>query len=243
MSKSKGNVVDPKAMMERYGADACRLFILFAAPPEMDLEWSDQGVEGVYRFLSRVWRVASENISFAGKDAPDTAGELRSLTHRTIKKVGEDIARFNFNTAISAIMELVNGMSKYNEVNTAARDSGALREATWALTLLVAPFAPHLAEELWEAQGAGSAADDASGSVHSAGWPAFDPALIVSDTITLIVQVNGKLRDRLDAPAAINKEEMEQLARASANVLKYVDGKEIVKVIAVPGKLINIVTK
>ncbi len=236
MSKSKGNVVDPNMMMERYGADACRLFILFAAPPEMDLEWSDKGVEGIYRFLNRAWRVVTENISWSGQDAPDLAGDLRGLTHRTIKKVGEDVARFNFNTAISAIMELVNGMSKYNESNASIRDAGAVREASWALTLLLAPFAPHLAEELWEAQGAAY-------SVHSAGWPAFDSDLVVSDTITLIVQVNGKLRDRVEAPAGIGREDMETLARSSENVLKHLGGREIAKIIAVPGKLINIVTK
>lgn len=243
MSKSKGNVVDPQAIMERYGADSCRLFILFAAPPGMDLEWSDQGVEGVYRFLNRAYRVAADNIRFSGwsKKADsgasvDEAKELRVLTHRTIRKVGEDIERFGFNTAISAIMELVNGMSKYNETVGAARDVKAVMEATRALGLLMAPFAPHVAEELWSMMGE-------KGSVHSAAWPSFEPALCETDTITLIVQINGKLRDRIEAPVDISKKDMEKLASESERVLKHLEGRPIVKVVAVPGKLINIVVK
>jgi leucyl-tRNA synthetase len=237
MSKSKGNVVDPHAIMKKYGADACRLFILFAAPPEMDLEWSDQGVEGVHRFLNRAQRVATDNITFVrgGEDGGDAAS-VRRLTHRTIRKVGEDIERFGFNTAISAIMELVNGMSKYNETAGPTRDRVAAAEATRALVMLLAPFAPHLSEELWAQMGE-------TGSVHSAAWPSYDPALCESDTITLIVQVNGKLRDRIEAPADISREEMEALARESERVLKHLEGRSIVKVIAVPGKLINIVAK
>lgn len=242
MSKSKGNVVDPQAIMQRYGADACRLFILFAAPPEMDLEWSDQGVEGVHRFLNRAYRVAVENIEFAKSDAGSSAGatgdvkDLRGLTHRTIRKVGEDIERFGFNTAISAIMELVNGMSKYNETAGKARDAAAVTEATRALVLLLSPFAPHMAEELWSMTGE-------TGSVHGVEWPPFDPVLCETDTITLIVQVNGKLRDRIEAPADIGQAEMEKLARESERVTKHLEGRSIVKVIAVPGKLINIVVK
>ncbi len=240
MSKSKGNVVDPHAIMQRYGADACRLFILFAAPPEMDLEWSDQGVEGVHRFLNRAYRVAVENIEFSGGvsggGAGDGAKELRGLTHRTIRKVGEDIERFGFNTAISAIMELVNGMSKYNETVGADRDLPAVMEATRALVLLLSPFAPHITEELWSVMGE-------KGSVHVAEWPPFDPALCETDTITLIVQINGKLRDRIKAPADISQADMEKIARESERVVKHLEGRSIVKVIAVPGKLINIVVK
>jgi len=240
MSKSKGNVVDPNAMMKRYGADACRMFILFAAPPEMDLEWSDAGIEGIYRFLNRVFRVAADNINYAASGGnpadPAAAGDLRGLTHRSIKKVGEDIERFGFNTAISAIMELVNGMIKYNEAASGKRDAAAVKEATRALTLLIAPFAPFLSEELWHMAGE-------SGSVHKHPWPEYDPALCVSDTITLVMQVNGKLRDKIDVPAGVTREEMENIARASEKVAKYLDGREIAKVIAVPGKLINIVTR
>jgi len=247
MSKSKGNIVDPQAIMQRYGADACRLFILFAAPPEMDLEWSDQGVEGVHRFLNRAYRVAADNIAFAGSGGAaagsaagatgaDGAKELRSLTHRTIRKVGEDIERFGFNTAISAIMELVNGMSKYNETVGTSRDVDAVTEATRALVLLLSPFAPHITDELWSMMGE-------TGSVHVADWPPYDLALCETDTITLIVQINGKLRDRIEAPAGITQADMEKLARESERVTKHLEGRSIVKVVAVPGKLINIVVK
>lgn len=228
MSKSKGNVVDPKAMMERFGADACRMFILFAAPPEMDLEWSDSGVEGIYRFLNRVHRVSGADMSFGA--------DVRGLVHRTIKKVGEDIDRFSFNTAISAIMELVNGLMKSAEASGPDGDAPATAEAKRALAQLLAPFAPFLAEELWQNLGQ-------DGSVHSQPWPEFDPTLCVSDTITLIVQVNGKLRDRIEAPAGITREEMETMARESDNVTRFTEGKRVIKVIAVPGKLINIVTE
>jgi leucyl-tRNA synthetase len=243
MSKSKGNVVDPRAMMERYGADASRCFILFAAPPEMDLEWSDSGIEGIHRFLNRVYRVAVDNIAFLktpgassekGSGDADSAAQ-RGLTHRTIKKVGEDIDRFGFNTAISAIMELVNGMTKYNEAAGSARDAAAVAESTRALTLMIAPFAPYLAEELWSMMGE-------VGSAHKQAWPDYDPTLCVSDTITLVVQINGKVRDRMEAPAGIDKAGMEDLARGSDKVKGYLEGRDIVKIIAVPGKLINIVT-
>ncbi|MFH1736506.1 MAG: leucine--tRNA ligase [Actinomycetota bacterium] len=242
MSKSKGNVVDPKKMIESYGADSCRLFILFAAPPEMDLEWSDSGVEGVYRFLNRAWRVGSDNIEWLAskkrEEAGDEAGgaDLRRQTHRTIKKVTEDIERFAFNTAISSVMELVNEMSRYNEGVGLARDAVAVREATETLPVLLAPFAPHIAEELWERTGG-------QDSVHRQPWLEYDPALCETDVLTLVVQVNGKVRDRIEAPAGITGEEMEELARSSERLRKYLEGREVIKVITVPGKLVNIVVK
>lgn len=242
MSKSKGNVVDPKKLVERYGADSCRLFILFAAPPEMDLEWSDAGVEGVYRFLNRAWRVGSENIEWLvskkSEEAGDGAGgvDLRRQTHRTIKKVTEDIERFAFNTAISSVMELVNEMSRYNERVGLVRDTVAVREATETLPVLLAPFAPHIAEELWERTGG-------QDSVHRHPWPEYNQDLCETDVLTMVVQVNGKVRDRIEAPAGITDEEMEELARSSERLRKHLEGREVIKVITVPGKLVNIVVK
>ncbi len=244
MSKSKGNVVSPEEIVARYGADTARLFILFAAPPERDLEWSDQGVEGCFRFLNRVWRLV---VPLAGelKEAPAAPlgglvganREMRRLTHATIKKVTEDIeVRFNFNTAVSAIMELVNALYQYREIPPADRDPAVLKEAVETVLLLLAPFAPHIAEELWEITGH-------TGSIHCQPWPAYDPEALVEDEITIVVQVNGRVRDRLLVPAGIDAGEMEKRVLQEPKVKKLIEGKEIVKIIPVPGKLVNIVVK
>lgn len=244
MSKSKGNVVSPEEIVETYGADTARLFILFAAPPERDLEWSDQGVEGCYRFLNRLWRLVAE-LSPELAAAPERprgglAGvnrEMRRLTHRTIKKVTEDIAsRFNFNTAVSAIMELVNGLYQFKEVPAADRDPVVLREAVEALLLLLAPFAPFITEELWEATGHRE-------SIHRQRWPEYDPEALVEDEITVVVQINGRVRDRVVLPRGISTEEMVARVLAQPRVQQYVEGKKVGKVIPVPEKLVNIVVK
>ncbi|MCL6559846.1 MAG: leucine--tRNA ligase, partial [Firmicutes bacterium] len=243
MSKSKGNIVSPEDIMERYGADTTRLFILFAAPPERDLEWSDQGVEGCARFLNRVWRLVNAvlpEIKEAALPKEELVGvnrELRRLTHLTVKKVTEDIERFNLNTAVSAIMELVNGVYRfYDCVPGTDRDTGALREACETILVLLAPFAPYLCEELWERLGYKQ-------SVHRRPWPKYDPALLVQEKVTVVVQINGRVRGRVTVPAQAEPKEMEREALAEPRIRKMLADKNVVKVVTVPGKLVNIVVK
>lgn len=244
MSKSKGNVVSPEDIIAKYGADTARLFILFAAPPERDLEWSDQGVEGCYRFLNRVWRlVAAVRESLPGSSlvpAGSLAGvnrDMRRITHQTIKKVTGDITeRFNFNTAVSAIMELVNALYQYKEIPESDRDPAVLREGIDTVLLLLAPFAVHVTEELWALTGH-------TGSIHKQNWPEFDPGIIVEDEITIVVQINGKVRDRLVVPAGISPGDMKELVMAQPKVQGLLQGKNVVKVIPVPKRLVNIVVK
>ena len=242
MSKSKGNVVSPEEIIRKYGADTARLFILFAAPVERDLEWSDQGVEGAYRFLNRVWRIIGHfsNAIREGIDDYDrttlTAEEkaLRRTLHQTIKKVTEDVGeRFMFNTAISSIMELVNALYAFQDK---AVHPGLVREISFALVKMLAPFAPHIAEELWS-QICGK------GSVHAEKWPNFDKEAIVEDEVEIVLQINGKVRDKLLIPAAMGREEMEKAALMQPKVADLTEGKTIVKVICVPKKLVNIVVK
>ena len=242
MSKSKGNVVAPGEIISKYGADTARLFILFAAPPERDLEWSDQGVEGAFRFLSRVWRlVAQYEGIIAGATTYDVASltkeekELRRILHHTIKKVTEDIdKRYNFNTAISAIMELVNAV--YAIKDASAMSGALMKEIVGVLLRLLAPFAPHMTEELWAQLGE-------EGSVHKAAWPTFDPSALVQDEVEIVLQINGKVRDKVLLPATATKEEMETLALAQPRVQGFIGDKQVVKVICVPKKLVNIVVK
>ena len=243
MSKSKGNVVSPEEIISKYGADTARLFILFAAPPERDLEWSDQGVEGSYRFLNRVWRIVTNfaaQVEAGAADQPiaeltKQEKELRRILHLTIRKVTEDIGeRFNFNTAISAIMELVNEFYTFKDQQDV--NSGLIREVVIALLKLLAPFAPHMTEELWHTI-------IKEGSVHKAAWPECDAAAIVLDEVEIVLQINGKVRDKIVVAAALGREELETAALAQPRVQALLDGKEIVKVICVPKKLVNIVVK
>jgi leucyl-tRNA synthetase len=249
MSKSKGNIVDPDAIIKRYGADTTRLFVLFAAPPERDMEWSDAGVEGAFRFLTRVWRLVSETYTttpgFAGArgsiDASKLDGptrDLRRVTHQTIKRVSEDVkTRFNFNTAISAIMELVNAAYAYREkVPEGERSVEALAEMIEALVLMLAPFAPHVAEELWESIGR-------SESVHVQTWPAFDPEAVKTDEVEVVVQVNGKVRDRITVAADAAQDEVREKAMSSSKVQEFLVGLSVQNVIIVPKKLVNIVAR
>ncbi len=246
MSKSKGNVVSPEEIIARYGADTARLFILFAAPPERDLEWSDRGVEGSHRFLNRVWRlVYSVKDQVIGAPAVDANKnyvgvhkEMRRLTHYAMKKVTEDVTgRFNFNTAISTIMELVNGIHTYRDkVAEVERDAAILAEAINSTIILLTPFAPHIAEELWSATGH-------QGSVHKEPWPVFDPAALVEDEVEIVVQINGKVKERLNVSATLNPAELQQYVMELESVKALITGKQVVKVIPVPGKLINIVVK
>ena len=242
MSKSKGNVVSPEEIIQKYGADTARLFILFAAPVERDLEWSDQGVEGAFRFLNRVWRIIAhfEEAIQEGVDDYDrstlTAEEkaLRRTLHQTIKKVTEDVGeRFMFNTAISAVMELVNAFYAFQDKTV---HPGLVRELSFALVKMLAPFAPHIAEELWSCMAG-------KGSVHDARWPKYDSAAIVEDEVEIVLQINGKVRDKLTVPAAMKPQEMEKTALAQPKVQELTAGKTIVKVICVPKRLVNIVVK
>ena len=235
MSKSKGNVVSPEEIIEKYGADTARLFILFAAPPERDLEWSDQGVEGSFRFLNRVWRLiyqtkdrlSGELLEFTAKDK-----ELNRLLNATVKKVTEDIEeRFNFNTAISAIMELVNGLYQYKEGEI---NPGLLKDALNKLTVLLSPFAPHLAEELWEALGH-------KNSVHLEKWPVYDEKALLTEEVEIVLQINGKVKDRVMVPRGAAEEQLKDIALNTPKIKELTSGKKIIKVIIVPEKLINIV--
>lgn len=241
MSKSKGNVVSPEEIISKYGADTARLFILFAAPPERDLEWSDQGVEGAWRFLQRVWRLAmsyQEVITTAGElntsEFNAKEKELHRILHLTVKKVGEDISQRNaFNTAISSIMELVNALATFadGELNPALA-----KDVVTKLTQLLAPFAPHLTEEIWEQLGN-------NGSVHHSQWPTYDEKSTIADEVEIVIQVNGKIKDKLMVSSSITKEEQESKALALEKVQANISGKTIVKIICVPKKLVNIVVK
>jgi leucyl-tRNA synthetase len=243
MSKSKRNVVDPEYLIERYGADTARMFCLFASPPEKDLDWSDQGVDGSYRFLNRVWRLFYDHHGMLKKQkklpfgvAPEgNAKFLRQKIHRTIRKVTEDIERFHFNTAISAIMELVNEIyvsdvkDKTDEISRSV-----MREATETIALLLSPFVPHFSEELWEVLGHQE-------SIIRTPWPNYDPEAIVEEEILIVIQVNGKLRDRITLPASYGEEEVKAWALRSERIQKLLEGKQIRRVILVPKKLVNIV--
>jgi leucyl-tRNA synthetase len=257
MSKSKGNVVDPDYIIEKYGADTARLFILFASPPEKELEWSDRGVEGSFRFLNRVWRLVGGSLDPANKPfdklmVPSEVEALRGSTdqgnrdacpernrgvqsqvsvlnrklHQTIKGVTEDIDRFSFNTAIAKLMELTNTMYEL----------GTTKEALNSLLLLVSPFAPHLAEELWHQLGNND-------SICQQPWPMYDAELARESELTIAVQVNGKLRETIVVPAGTGEKAVQEKALASEKVKAQLAGKQIVKVISVPQKLVNIVVK
>jgi leucyl-tRNA synthetase len=230
MSKSKGNVVSPDEAVQRYGADALRLYILYMGPAEQDKEWSDAGIEGTSRLLDRIWRLALEVAARGPIDAPPD-GELLRTTHRTIDRVTDDILRrFQFHTPIAALFELVNEVYKVKDDPARA---GEVRFATEAAVSLVQPYAPHVAEELWERLG--------RSRLWETPWPAADPALVASDTVEVVVQVNGKLRDRLHVPVGTPEEELVALALASERVQPHLDGGEPRKTIVVPDRLVNLV--
>ena len=244
MSKSKKNVIDPNILLEKYGADTTRLFCLFAAPPERDLEWSEQGVEGGYRFLNRVWRLALNWESLI-RDAkpfnglPDQLEEdsraLFKKTHATIKKVTRDIEdRFHFNTAISAVMELVNTMYGIDPADKNFQKTEVMRLSIESVALLLSPIVPHFAEELWEAIGFDT-------SILLASWPSYREDALVKDEHLIVVQVNGKLRSKFNVDADTDDATLKEMALSDERVLKFVDGKPIKKIIVVKGKLVNIV--
>ena len=240
MSKSLGNIVTPAEIIEKYGADTARLFILFAAPPERELDWSDQGVEGCYRFLNRIWRLVyefqdkCENIPGKYEIRNDADRKLAYTLHYTIKKVTEDVRdRFNFNTAISAVMELVNEMYKYKE--------GDINDALYStciktILVLLAPFVPHITEELWQDLGY-------EGHVHAQKWPTWNEEELKKDEIEIVIQINGKNKEKINIPGDATREDMLKIAEEDETIKGLTEGKNVVKVIAVPGRLINIVVK
>ena len=235
MSKSKGNIVSPEDIMRTYGADTARLFILFAAPPERDLEWNDSAVEGCYRFLGRVYRFVQRYLA-ASESGGDPAREkdLRYLAHTSLARITEDIdQRFNFNTAVSAIMELVNGLYAAMDAYDDKR-SPAINEATNILVHVLAPFVPHLAEELWAALGH-------EASVHLEAWPQYDESALVQDEVEMVVQINGKVREHITVDVALSREEVAEQALADERVQALIAGKTVRKTIVVPKKLINFV--
>lgn len=241
MSKSLGNVVSPEEIIQKYGADTARLFILFASPPEKELEWSDAGVEGSFRFLNRVYRLVcemsevtkgiSETFKIEGKDDK----ELNYILNNSIKRVTNDIKeRFNFNTAISAIMELVNEMYRYKELDDI--NLGLLAYATNNLVRMLSPFVPHLAEELWEGLGH-------TESIYKENWPHYDEASLIKDTVEIVLQVNGKVKEHIEVTAGLSKKDFEETVMQHAKVKEAISDKEIVKVVAVPDKLLNVVVR
>jgi len=239
MSKSKNNGVDPQSMIDQYGADTCRLFMMFASPPDMSLEWSDSGVEGSHRFMRRVWRLAQAHV---GQGLPavldiaslsDEQKVIRRATHLAIKQASQDIGQHHkFNTAIAQVMTLMNVLEKAPQATE--QDRALIQEGLETVTLLLAPITPHICHELWNALGH-------TGPVIDAGWPVLDDSALVQDSLTLVIQVNGKLRGQIEMPASATREEIEAAARVNENVLRFIDGLTIRKVIVVPGKLVNIV--
>ena len=241
MSKSIGNVVSPDEIISKYGADTARLFILFAAPPERELDWSDAGVEGSYRFLNRVFRLVDELedvIKGAGGTYEIKTSADKDLAYQlnaTIKKVTEDAGgRFNFNTAISSIMELVNEIYRYKE----NKDINAelLKAAVEDLIRILSPFTPHICEEMWEKLGH-------TNSVYTESWPTYDESALVKDEVEIVIQINGKLKEKLNVANGLTKDELEKLVMDRDNTKQLIGEKTVVKVISVPGKLVHIVVK
>ena len=242
MSKSLGNVVSPDEMVARYGADAARLYSLFAAPPDRDLDWQDTGIEGIQRFLGRVYRFVVRNAKPQGRaTAPDgnlspEARRIQRKLHQTIKRVSDDFrGRWHFNTCIAAIMELVNGLYGVEE-NIARIPASLLSDVQRNLVLLLHPFAPYVTSELWEMLGE-------KGDLLRAPWPKYDPALAKEEEIEIPIQVNGKLRSKIVVPADADQNTIQQTALSDEKVKVSIASRQIVKVIVVPGKLVNIVVK
>ncbi|QGU00024.1 Leucyl-tRNA synthetase [Candidatus Syntrophocurvum alkaliphilum] len=243
MSKSKGNVVSPEDIINNYGADTARLFILFASPPERDLEWSDQAVEGCYRFLNRVYRIINEfapiikDIKLESTIVPkdESAKELRYKAHTAIKKVTDDVEqRFNFNTAISAVMELTNALIQYKDNKD--YDLSVVRESAETIVLLLSPFTPHICEELWDVIGNKE-------SVHLQSWPTYEEDALVQEEVEIVIQLSGKVRDRIKVPIDASESELRQISLENAKIKELTKDKNIVKIIVIPQKLVNVVAK
>ena len=241
MSKSKGNTVDPQGLIEQYGADTARLFMMFASPPDQSLEWSDTGIEGASRFLKRLWRQVYDHLETGNAVTLDLTAlndeqkALRRQTHETIAKVGDDIGRrFTFNTAIASVMELMNALAKFKDDSEQGR--AVMQESLQSIVLLLSPIVPHISHELWKVLGQDSLLLDQA-------WPIVDESALVKDSLQIIVQVNGKLRSRIEVSATASKDEIEAAATTDENVKRFTADKQVVKVIVVPGKLVNIVIR
>ena len=238
MSKSKGNTVDPQALIDRYGADTVRLFSMFAAPPDQSLEWSDAGVEGANRFIKRLWRLVSDHVASGAAPALDCANltreqkDLRRKTHETLAKVADDYGRRQtFNTAIAAVMELCNEVSKH--VVSDDNDRACVDEALRAALLMLCPIVPHVTSELWHIL--------TGKPILEAQWPSVDEQALSRDELEIVIQVNGKVRAKMLVSAQADKETVEAAALAEPNVQRFIEGNTVRKVIVVPGKLVNIV--
>jgi leucyl-tRNA synthetase len=260
MSKSKGNVVDPDTMVAKYGADALRLYVMFVAPPEKEVEWSDSGLEGSFRFLVRVWRIVDhwaetiggEGLPHCGEDCTDAERAVRRKTHDTIRRVTADIEdRMHLNTAVSSMMELVNELYSFSETTSHGGPTrgdppvgrierpqtiAVLREAIDALIVMISPFAPHMAEELWQQLGHVN-------GLAKAAWPSFDPAVAKAAEVVVPVQINGKVRARLTVRADTSDEELRELALADGTVKSHTAGKTIRKVVVAKGPLVSVVVQ
>ena len=241
MSKSKGNTVDPQALIDEYGADTARLFMMFASPPDQSLEWSDAGVDGAFRFLKRIWKLVHAHVSAGPISTLDIAGlngaqkDMRRQTHEAISKVTDDVGRrFTFNTAIASVMELINALYKFEDGSEQGR--AVMQEALESVVLMLSPIVPHVCHALWQALGHQQAVIDMD-------WPVVDDSALVRDSVEVVVQVNGKLRGRVSVPADADKPAIEQAAMRDENVQRFVEGMQVIKVIVVPGKLVNIVVK
>ena len=241
MSKSLGNVVSPAEILEKYGADTARLFILFAAPPEKELDWSDAGVEGSFRFLNRVYRLVYETVQKYGFKTTefeirnDNDKQLNYMANYAVKKVSDDAGgRFQFNTAISTIMEFVNELYRYKELPDV--NEGLINACIEKLVLILSPFTPHVCEEMWEYLGH-------TGSLYNVGWPEYDESALVKDSVEIVIQINGKVKEKMSVASGLGRDELQKTVMESEAAVKAVDGRNIVKVIAVPDKLVNIVVK
>ena len=239
MSKNKGNTVDPQELIDKYGADTVRLFMMFAAPPEQALEWSDDGVQGSFRFLKRFWAAVTEHADEGAAPALEAEAlneaqkDLRRKTHQTIAKISDDIGRrHHFNTAVAASMELLNAVNKFSDGSDQGR--AVVREALDAVVIMLSPMVPHICHALWEVLGHETALIDET-------WPAVDESALVSDLVELVVQVNGKLRGRVSIAADAAKDDIESVALSDENVMRFIEGKDVRKVIVVPGRLVNVV--
>jgi leucyl-tRNA synthetase len=244
MSKSKGNTVDPQELIEKYGADTVRLFTMFAAPPEQSLEWNDDAVEGASRFLKRVWKLVQdeENLPALKQwyadgakvdvgNLDDEQKKLRAEIHGLLEQANRDVEKYQFNTVVAATMKMVNALSQFADKN-----SPAFAEGIDILLRLLSPIVPHVTHALWQEL-------DCVGDVLDAAWPQPDSAAMVQDSIELVVQVNGKVRGKVSVSADASKDVIEQAAMADENVQRFIEGKNVVKVIVVPGRLVNIVVK
>lgn len=241
MSKSLGNVVSPAEILEKYGADTARLFILFAAPPEKELDWSDAGVEGSFRFLNRVYRLVYETVQKYGFKTTDfeirndNDKQLNYMANYAVKKVSDDAGgRFQFNTAISTIMEFVNELYRYKELPDV--NEGLINACIEKLVLILSPFTPHVCEEMWEYLGH-------TGSLYNVGWPAYDESALVKDSVEIVIQINGKVKEKMNIASGLGRDELQKTVMESEAAVRAVDDRNVVKVIAIPDKLVNIVVK